>query len=93
MVSQLHLIKLNITQIKYYSDKVQRELGFPFNFHSLRHTHATMLLEAGAKPKEVQVRLGHSKISTTLDTYVHLTTKSKKETADLFDDVFNNNLS
>ena len=75
-------------QIKYYSDKAQRELGFPFNFHSLRHTHATMLLEAGAKAKEVQVRLGHSKISTTLDTYVHLSTDSKKETANLFDKVF-----
>ncbi len=77
-------------QIKYYSDKAQRELGFPFNFHSLRHTHATMLLEAGAKPKEVHVRLGHSKISTTLDTYVHLSTDSKKETANLFDKVFKN---
>lgn len=77
-------------QIKYYSDKVQKVLNFPFNFHSLRHTHATMLLEAGAKPKEVQVRLGHSKISTTLDTYVHLSTESKKETANLFDQVFQN---
>lgn len=75
-------------QIKYYSSLVQKELGFPFNFHSLRHTHATMLLEAGAKPKEVQVRLGHSKIATTLDTYVHLTTRSKRATADLFDNVY-----
>lgn len=75
-------------QIKYYSDMIQRELGFPFNFHSLRHTHATMLLEAGAKPKEVQVRLGHSKISTTLDTYIHLTTQAKKATANLFDNVY-----
>lgn len=75
-------------QIKYFSSLVQNELGFPFNFHSLRHTHATMLLEAGAKPKEVQVRLGHSKIATTLDTYVHLTTKSKRATANLFDSVY-----
>lgn len=75
-------------QIKYFSSLVQDKLDFPFNFHSLRHTHATMLLEAGAKPKEVQVRLGHSRIATTLDTYVHLTTKSKRATANLFDSVY-----
>lgn len=38
------------------------------------------------KPKKVQVRLGHSRISTTLDTYVHLDSK-KRQTADLFDQV------
>ncbi|MDF9444776.1 tyrosine-type recombinase/integrase, partial [Limosilactobacillus mucosae] len=51
------------------------------------HTHATMLLETGASPKEVQVRLGHSRISTTLDTYVHLSDSKKRQTADLFDQV------
>lgn len=44
-----------------------------------------MLLEAGASVKEVQVRLGHSKAATTQDTYVHLTQKKKRDTADLFD--------
>lgn len=73
--------------IKYMSDRIHAKLGFPFNFHSLRHTHATMLLEAGASPKEVQVRLGHSRISTTLDTYVHLSNNKKSQTADLFDQV------
>lgn len=78
--------------IKYLSGKIHKELGFPFNFHSLRHTHATMLLEAGASPKEVQVRLGHTKIETTLDTYVHLTNHKKRETANLFDNLTNFNI-
>ncbi|MGM0239432.1 tyrosine-type recombinase/integrase [Enterococcus sp. AZ103] len=70
--------------IKYFSSTVKRDLGFNFNFHSLRHTHATMLLEDGAKPRAVQERLGHSRIATTMDKYVHVTKKMKTETVDLF---------
>ncbi|WP_057740978.1 site-specific integrase [Limosilactobacillus secaliphilus] len=73
--------------VKYLSSLVHSKLGFPFNFHSLRHTHATLLLEAGATPKEVQVRLGHSKIETTMNTYIHITSSKKKETADLFESI------
>jgi integrase len=39
--------------------------------HDLRHTHATLALEAGVHPKVVQERLGHSTIAITLDTYSH----------------------
>jgi integrase len=34
-----------------------------------------MLLEAGASMKDIQKRLGHSKMATTMDTYSHLTDK------------------
>ncbi|MGH7540185.1 MAG: tyrosine-type recombinase/integrase [Gemmatimonadota bacterium] len=40
--------------------------------HDLRHSHAAMLVAAGAHPKAIQVRLGHAAIGTTLDTYGHL---------------------
>ena len=40
--------------------------------HSLRHTWATLALEAGIHPKVVSERLGHSTISITLDTYSHV---------------------
>ncbi|WP_342431091.1 site-specific integrase [Neobacillus sp. FSL H8-0543] len=42
-------------------------------FHDLRHSHATILLKANVHPKIVSARLGHSKISVTMDTYSHLT--------------------
>lgn len=71
--------------IKYKSSKIQRDMGFPFSFHSLRHTHATMLLDAGEKPKVVQQRLGHSRISTTMDTYMHVTQRMQDETVTLFE--------
>lgn len=40
-----------------------------YNFHSLRHFHAAMLIADGANPKEVQAELGHSSIQVTFDTY------------------------
>nr|WP_223876604.1 site-specific integrase [Lactiplantibacillus daowaiensis] len=55
--------------IHYYAGKVSKQVDFPFNFHSLRHTHATMLLEHNANYKEIQQRLGHSRIATTMDTF------------------------
>lgn len=42
-----------------------------FDFHSLRHTHATNLAEAGANPKYVQARLGHKNIQVTMQVYQH----------------------
>ncbi len=63
----------------------KKDLGINFNFHSLRHTHATMLLEDGVKPKIVQQRLGHSRISTTMDKYIHVTEKMRSEAVDIFE--------
>lgn len=40
-------------------------------FHGLRHTCATLLLAAGIAPHVVAARLGHSKVTTTLETYAH----------------------
>lgn len=54
------------------------------SFHAFRHTHATLLLNAGVQYKQLQLRLGHSKISMTMDIYAHLSNESLKETANLF---------
>ena len=77
----------NITTdtLKYLSRVVNYELKINFHFHSLRHTHATMLLEAGANIKDIQKRLGHSKLATTMDTYSHVTQKMKNDTVDIFE--------
>ena len=47
-------------------------LDAKLRFHDLRHTCASLLIEQGAHPKEIQARLGHSSITTTLDRYGHL---------------------
>ena len=49
-----------------------QEGGPPSRFHDLRHTCATILLQAGKHPKYVQEMLGHANISITLDAYSHV---------------------
>ncbi len=55
--------------------------------HSLRHTHATLLLEQGANIKDIQRRLGHSKLSTTMDTYSHVTENMRNSTVSIFETI------
>ena len=52
--------------------------------HQLRHSHCSLLFEAGASIKEVQERLGHSSYEVTLNIYTHVTPERKEETADKF---------
>jgi integrase len=40
--------------------------------HDLRHTAVALWIAAGATPKEVAVRAGHTSVSFTLDRYGHL---------------------
>jgi len=72
---------------KYCSRVIHNELKIEFDYHSLRHTHATLLVEAGADIKNVQARLGHQNIETTLQTYVHDTTKMSRKTVQLFEKI------
>lgn len=41
-------------------------------FHDLRHSYAALMISLGENPKFIQVQMGHSSISTTLDRYGHL---------------------
>lgn len=73
----------------YCQRVIRQELGINFDYHSLRHTHATKLIEAGANVKAVQQRLGHKNIVTTMNTYVHHTDEMAQTAADLFESVVN----
>lgn len=54
--------------------RLRDELGLPkeTHFHTLRHTHATYLLAHGMPIRVVSERLGHSKVSMTLEKYAHV---------------------
>lgn len=64
-------------RFKIYSERA----NLPnIGLHGFRHTHASLLFEADASMKEVQERLGHANIKTTMDTYTHMTKDKKIET-------------
>lgn len=53
----------------------------PISFHGMRHTAATLMLKAEIPVKVVSERLGHKKITITLDTYAHVLPSMQKEAA------------
>lgn len=66
---------------KFY--KLRDKAGIPkdINLHALRHTYATRLLEQGENLKTVQELLGHTDISTTANTYSHVSIEVKQKAA------------
>lgn len=73
----------------YVGRVIHYELGITgYDFHSLRHTHATRLAEAGANPKDIQFRLGHKSMKETLEIYEHVTIKMHEDSTQLIKQVF-----
>ena len=63
---------------------VRKELGYKiFDFHSLRHTHATELCENGVNLKEIQRRLGHKNLEVTNRVYLHATDAMERESVEI----------
>lgn len=56
-------------------------LGKSPRFHDLRHSHASWLINVGVPLPEIQRRLGHESIKTTVDVYGHLLPDSHRRTA------------
>ena len=57
----------------------------PIGFHGFRHSHASLLLNAGVSYKEIQVRLGHSSIKMTMDIYSHLEDEKQQQAVEIFE--------
>jgi integrase len=55
--------------------------------HDLRHTHATLLLQAGVSPKIVSERLGHATVAFTMQVYAHVIPGMQADAAAAFSDL------
>lgn len=80
--------------IKYVSRVIHGKEGkFDYvdpnwDFHALRHTHASECIAAGMSPVSVQKRLGHKNLATTYKYYVHETEEQASMSADILEGMF-----
>lgn len=67
----------------YYDRFLQKSEIPHINFHGIRHTFATRLIEAGADVKTVSELLGHATVNMTLNLYVHPQMEQKRKCVEM----------
>jgi site-specific recombinase XerD len=77
------------TSVQSAIKKIVKQLRFgkQVSTHTLRHSYASHLLEAGVSLKAVQKYLGHSSLQTTL-MYLHLTETAEADARKVIDELF-----
>lgn len=89
---------INQNGIPYTHQKIIRRFrvltklsGFDYNVtpHTFRHTHASLLVQSEVGVKEIQQRLGHSDIQTTLNIYAHFTKDMENVASEKFSMLMN----
>ena len=69
--------------LSYFVKSLSEKAGCPgVTMRSLRHFHASVALNSGQNPVVVSKRIGHSKVSTTMNTYAHALPGWQSETAE-----------
>lgn len=70
------------------ANKTDTAISEQFDFHSLRHTHATMLFQAGVPLPAIQKRLGHANLDITEIYTDHVTEKMNSQLAATLNKLF-----
>jgi integrase len=73
---------------RVWTPSVRRAGLEPLTFHELRHTAAALMIDTGANHLQVQRRLGHSDIRTTLGQYGHLWPNREDDLNDAIEQAF-----
>lgn len=75
------------TIYKYDLARVRERSGLhDVGLHTLRHTHAAILIHMGARPLEIRDRLGHKDVAFTLQRYGHLFPDYDERCAQMMDE-------
>lgn len=85
LFSKLDNTHLDVSSPRNRLERICKKNNFKMiNIHGFRHTHCSLLFEAGVPMKDVMDRLGHSDIQTTMNIYTHVTKESKNKSAQMF---------
>ena len=76
-----HPLQMNNIGQREYAGLIKTAGLRPIRFHDLRHTCATLLLQAGQPIHVVSERLGHAKVATTMEIYAHVLPTQQKDAA------------
>lgn len=69
--------------------KIEESLNLPHvGMHGIRHSYATRLLEMDTPIKTVQALMGHSDLQTTMNIYIHVSEKMKKQAHEKVNQLF-----
>ena len=74
---------LTNNSFKSWALKIKKETGIDFEYHNLRRTHATNLVNRNIPVWELKNRMGHKKIDTTLSYYVKPSEETKRITNEI----------
>ena len=78
-------VQLNVWRQRFWAPAVRDAGVAHLRPHDLRHTAVALWMAAGANPKEVAARAGHTSVSFTLDRYGHLLPGSEQRLNDALD--------
>lgn len=78
---------INNSTFGSYFRQIARKVGLHISFHTLRHSHASLLLKMNENLKTISARLGHSGIGITADLYTHLFPDAQREAARKIDSI------
>ena len=78
-------VQLNVWRQRFWAPAVRDAGLVHLRPHDLRHTAVALWMAAGANPKEVAARAGHTSVSFTLDRYGHLLPGSEQRLNDALD--------
>lgn len=78
------------TPLKWLNAIIKQNGLSKITVHGFRHTHASILASNGVPVKQVQDRLGHDDVKTTLQVYTHVSESDRRKTVQIFNDAMKN---